>query len=179
MDIQWHRDPYALPAKEAYLQMCRHKTGSLAWLAGQAGAAVAGAPAADRNRLGNLLEDMGVAFQILDDVKNLTTGNPGKERGDDIVEGKKSLPVILLGQGHPERKRQLAAFFEEARKGGIRQGQNAVEGAIGILETAGAIGDAQAEAETMLHRVRRILAESYPVSPARESIEELLTSFSA
>ncbi|PIE05082.1 MAG: hypothetical protein CSA76_00860, partial [Spirochaetales bacterium] len=61
-------------------------------------------PVSDRlvKQLGDVWEDIGTGFQILDDVQNLTTGIPGKDRGDDIVEGKKSLPVILHVQKHPE-----------------------------------------------------------------------------
>lgn len=177
LDIQWHLNLDLFPPKEAYLRMCRHKTGSLAWLAGQAGAAVAAAPEADRDRLGTLLEDMGVAFQILDDVKNLTLGNPGKKRGDDIVEGKKSLPVILFGQRRPEKRRQLTDYFREAGEEGINRGQKAVGGAIALMEEAGAIQEARIEGETMLRQVEMNLRKFYPPSPARRSIEELLTSF--
>lgn len=177
LDIQWHGDPDAFPSKDAYFRMCRHKTGSLAWMAGQAGAAVAGASEDERNRLGSLLEDLGVAFQILDDVKNLTAGLPGKDRGDDIVEGKKSLPVILFGQAHPERRGELTSLFEEARRLGITEGGVAIEKAITLLSDAGAIQDAREEAEEMIRRVRATLESSYPATPARESIQDMLDIF--
>jgi octaprenyl-diphosphate synthase len=177
LDIQWHRDPGAYPSRGAYLRMCRFKTGSLAALAGQAGALLAGASAEIRLLLGNLMEDLGVAFQIIDDVTNLTTGNPGKDRGDDIVEGKKSLPVILLAEKNPASRDVLSDLFLRARSLGIRDGREVVEEAIGLMDRGGAIDEARKEAEEMLLRVRETLTERFQPSPAREAVEELVASF--
>jgi octaprenyl-diphosphate synthase len=88
MDIHWHRDFASLPGLEEYHTMCRLKTGCLARFAAVLGvnAAAAVSPAAFprgreedlARRLGEAAENFGVGFQILDDVKNLTTGIPGK-----------------------------------------------------------------------------------------------------
>lgn len=177
LDIQWHRDPGAYPSRAAYLRMCRFKTGSLASLAGQAGALLAGASGETRELLGNLMEDLGVAFQIIDDVTNLTTGNPGKDRGDDIVEGKKSLPVILLAEKDPASRDILSNLFLRARSRGIIEGREVVEEAIGLLDRGGTISRARREAEEMLQGVREALKDRFPPSPAREAMEELLASF--
>jgi octaprenyl-diphosphate synthase len=102
MDIRWHRDFSSLPGIEEYYTMCGLKTGCLARFAAVLGATVAVPNAAGPNAarlagaaslaaiLGEAAEKLGVGFQILDDVKNLTTGLPGKKRGDDVVEGKKA-----------------------------------------------------------------------------------------
>ena len=87
------------------------KTGSLSRLAAQIGFAVGGTDPNTCLMLGELFEDVGVAFQIIDDVTNLTTGNPGKNRGDDIVEGKKSLPVIFHAMADPDSIPELAKIF--------------------------------------------------------------------
>jgi octaprenyl-diphosphate synthase len=108
MDIHWHRNFESLPSLEEYYTMCGLKTGCLARLAAVLGvlSAIPGGTAADRARrdkaalaLGEAAEKLGIGFQILDDVKNLSTGLPGKKRGDDVVEGKKSLPVLLYLHG--------------------------------------------------------------------------------
>ena len=177
LDIQWHRDPGTYPSRAAYLRMCRFKTGSLASLAGQAGAILAGASGETRELLGRLMEDLGVAFQIIDDVTNLTTGNPGKDRGDDIVEGKKSLPVILLAEKDPSSRGVLSDLFLRARGMGIREGRVVVEEAIGLMDRGGTIDEARKEAVEMLHGVRNTLTERFQASPAREAVEELLASF--
>ena len=75
------------------------KTGAIARFAAQAGALLACNDDSLASSLGAVWEQAGVGFQILDDIKNLTTGNPGKKRGDDIVEGKKSLPPPSFFKG--------------------------------------------------------------------------------
>jgi octaprenyl-diphosphate synthase len=123
MDIAWHRDFESLPSLDDYYTMCGLKTGCLARLAALLGAASAEAVQPRQNRvdtglLGKAAEDLGVGFQILDDVKNLTEGIPGKKRGDDVVEGKKSLPVLLYLHQRPDKRDFAGRCFSAARKGG-------------------------------------------------------------
>ena len=98
LDILWHRDKDYIPSLDEYLTMCSFKTGGLSQLAGRLGVRSGGGSEETAFAVGKACQQMGVGFQILDDVINLTVGNPGKKRGDDIVEGKKSLPVILCSQ---------------------------------------------------------------------------------
>jgi octaprenyl-diphosphate synthase len=96
-----------------------------------------------------------VGFQILDDVKNLRTGNPGKKRGDDIVEGKKSLPVLLFLNGHPEKAPLVERCFRAAREGGSSVPE--VEELIGEFEAAGALEKARARGLEMIEEARKVL----------------------
>lgn len=137
MDIFWHRNPSLIPTVDEYTQMVHCKTGTLASLAVQTGFLAGGATKEEALKAGIIAAYLGEGFQILDDVQNLTTGNPGKKRGDDIVEGKKSLPVLLHLEDKPEDKEKLAALFEKAAKEGIDS--PAVEECIAILESNGAI----------------------------------------
>jgi octaprenyl-diphosphate synthase len=142
MDIAWHRDFASLPALEDYERMCRLKTGCLARLAAVLGVycgCPAGAGAAER--YGEAAESLGVGFQILDDVKNLTSGIPGKKRGDDVVEGKKSLPVLLYLHRYPEKREFAARCFAAARSAGT--GAPEVEEFIGALAGAGVLEEAR------------------------------------
>lgn len=102
MDIGWHSNPDIIPSVDEYITMISLKTGSLAKLAGELGFIAAGKPINEVLEYGKLMTDMGIGFQILDDVKNITEGNAGKRRGDDIVEGKKSLPLIFYTEENPE-----------------------------------------------------------------------------
>jgi octaprenyl-diphosphate synthase len=158
LDIAWHRDPASIPSIADYMLMCGLKTGSLARFAVLLGAETAySARTLPRDpelfaRLGEGAEKLGVGFQILDDVKNLGPGVPGKQRGDDVVEGKKSLPVLLFLQGGEEAVPAAAgppedrwAFtrrcFRAAREGGISAPE--VEEFIGALTEAGALAEAE------------------------------------
>jgi octaprenyl-diphosphate synthase len=166
MDIHWHRDFASLPGLEEYHTMCRLKTGCLARFAAVLGVNAAAAVSqggvsgeAERDlaeRLGEAAESFGVGFQILDDVKNLTTGIPGKKRGDDVVEGKKSLPILLYQRRRPERRDFVTRCFAAARAGGT--GAPEVEALIAELEAAGVLEEAGERGRTLIKKAREEFA---------------------
>ena len=137
MDIYWHRNPDIFPLEDEYLQMVKCKTGTLASLAAQVGCIAGGMSEEEAEEIGHIAADIGIGFQIIDDVINLTTGNVGKKRGDDIVEGKKSLPVILHATSFENDKASISSCMERASKEGIDS--PAVEECIKILENGGCI----------------------------------------
>lgn len=163
MDIHWHRDFSSLPSLEAYDRMCRLKTGSLARLAAVLG--VLAALPADTvpehetflfNALGKAAENVGVGFQILDDVKNLTTGNPGKKRGDDVVEGKKSLPVLLYLYRHVDHQEWVSRCFSAARQGGSSVSE--VADLIGALTASGVLIEAAERGRSLIREAREVFS---------------------
>ena len=123
--------------------MIRLKTGALAALAAYTGMRAAGKEHEESNVFAALFAEAGIGFQILDDAKNISTGNAGKKRGDDIVEGKKSMPAILHIEKHPEDAAALTAYFEQARREGIDS--PAIEKAIALLSSSDSIADAEAQ----------------------------------
>jgi octaprenyl-diphosphate synthase len=170
MDIAWHRDAAILPPLEDYELMCRLKTGCLARFAALLGAAAAftaNPPAASGESPHSLTEDygkaaekLGVGFQILDDVKNLTKGIPGKKRGDDVVEGKKSLPVLLYLHAHREKIPFAGACFEAARKGGVTVPE--VEELISALAEAGALEEAEKRGLGLIQEAGELFGKAAP-----------------
>jgi octaprenyl-diphosphate synthase len=170
MDITWHREHSSLPGLDEYDQMCRLKTGCLARLAailgvycGAFATADSAANAADGAKLraladvfGGAAEQLGVGFQILDDVKNLDTGVPGKKRGDDIVEGKKSLPVLLYLHKYPEKRDFAARCFAAAGSNGVKAPE--VEEFIAALSEAGVLEEARAKAFEYIEDSRRVFS---------------------
>jgi len=120
MDINWHRNYSLIPLLNDYFFMCSMKTGSLARFAAELGVHAAGISREIIPLVCDAADKMGVGFQILDDVKNLTTGIPGKKRGDDIVEGKKSFPVILYLNKYPEKQEQIFSWFNAAKSAGYK-----------------------------------------------------------
>jgi octaprenyl-diphosphate synthase len=158
MDISWHNDFLSLPEIPEYERMCRLKTGCLARLA-----AVLGVYCAEHSlntkssenleeNLGEAAEKLGVGFQILDDVKNLTTGIPGKKRGDDIVEGKKSLPILLYLHRCPEKREFVAQCFRAARSAGPAVPE--IEELIGALEAEGVLEEALQRGKNLINESR-------------------------
>jgi len=158
MDISWHRNISTIPNTDEYYSMCKMKTGSLASLSAEIGAICAGAPRKTAQTLGEAAQMLGVGFQILDDVKNLTTGVPGKKRGDDVVEGKKSLPVLLFMNKYKEKQERVFYYFHAAKKDGIKVPE--VEEFIEMLTSSGVISEAEEEGQALLKQARDIFGSS-------------------
>ncbi|MCR5047055.1 MAG: polyprenyl synthetase family protein [Treponema sp.] len=137
MDIAWHRDSNFFPSVEEYKQMVQLKTGTLSCMAARFGFFAAEKGKDLIEKAGLIAAGIGMGFQVLDDVQNLTSGNPGKKRGDDIVEGKKSLPVLLCVQENPCAKEKISGLFEKAAKEGIES--PAIEDAIKVLNDSDSI----------------------------------------
>lgn len=176
LDIVWHNDHSTFPASGQYLQMCRFKTGALARLAAELGAAAAGAADDEIEAVGALWEDIGVGFQILDDVKNLVSGNPGKRRGDDVVEGKKSLPALLHAERSSDSGVALLELFSKVSEVQADEVWPLVDEAIALMEASGAVA-AAAEEGTRLLAGSRTLLNSWPASDARAGMLALIDSF--
>jgi octaprenyl-diphosphate synthase len=160
MDISWHRDFLSLPRIEDYLLMCSLKTGCLARLSAVMGVCAASAvnrKAAEHGEalaqlFGKAAENLGVGFQIIDDVKNLTMGLPGKKRGDDIVEGKKSLPVLMFLHRYPEQREFVSRCFAAARAGGA--GVDEAEKLIQAIDSAGILGEAREQGQQLIEQAK-------------------------
>lgn len=173
MDIYWHRNPQIFPSMEEYQAMVQNKTGTLACLAVLMGVLSGGGTKEEALKAGEIARGIGEGFQILDDVQNLTTGNPGKKRGDDIVEGKKSLPVLMHIAENPQDKDIVASCFQKARNEGIMS--PAVEECIAILEKGGCIKKAFEKGHSLvkeksLELVRMFESNSELSEPAQEII---------
>ena len=170
LDIHWHRTAGFFPSRKDYERMIRLKTGALAALAAYTGMRAAGKAHEESAAFASLFEAAGVGFQILDDAKNISAGNAGKKRGDDIVEGKKSLPVILHIEKHPEDATALTAYFEQAQREGIES--PAVEKAIALLSASGSIADAETQGRGAVHSVLERLDVRYGRT-AKDMFEKL------
>ena len=166
MDIFWHRNPDFFPAESEYLAMVKCKTGTLASLAAKLGCLAGGLDTKEAENFGGIAADIGIGFQIIDDVINLTTGNPGKKRGDDIVEGKKSLPVLIHSALCPDDKAKIAELMKKAAAEGIDS--PAVEECIKLLESSGCI-------EKAAEQGRNLIQESCARFNSTQ-IQELFTS---
>lgn len=176
-DILWHKNRELFPSIEEYSAMVQNKTGTLASFAAKAGTLAGGGSDEEIERSGKTAAEIGEAFQILDDVQNLTTGNPGKKRGDDIVEGKKSLPVLLHIESHPGDKARIARFFTEAQRDGIDS--PAVEACISLLEQSGAVERAFEKGKTLVREKSAELAALYGASSEAETPQLIIDLFAS
>ncbi len=87
----------------AYLARCRDKTAALFSTACRLGALTGGTDRETEERLATFGENVGLAFQIFDDILDLTgpTERTGKRRGTDLKDGTVTLPLILALQSEP------------------------------------------------------------------------------
>ncbi|MGI9538942.1 MAG: polyprenyl synthetase family protein [Miltoncostaeaceae bacterium] len=103
-------------AERDYLDRCRRKTAALFSCACRLGALVEGSSDEAAQRLAAFGQNVGMAFQIFDDILDLA-GAPevtGKRRGTDLMDGTVTLPVILALREEPGLRPLVAA----ARGGG-------------------------------------------------------------
>ncbi|MEW5816329.1 MAG: polyprenyl synthetase family protein [Spirochaetota bacterium] len=177
LDIQWHTKHDYIPTISEYLRMCAFKTGSLARLAARLGAAAGGGTNEESDILGSVAENFGVGFQMLDDAVNLTTGNPGKKPGDDIVEGKKSLPLIIHLTEKPGDRERLQQVFYSARMKGTEKAGPEIEEAINLLKESGSIQKTEGMAKNMLLESRNTITSSFPESEVRALLTGIVDAF--
>jgi octaprenyl-diphosphate synthase len=174
LDILWHRDHENIPKEEQYMEMCRLKTGGLSRLAARAGIIAVDGEEQLAERFGDITENFGACFQIIDDVNNLGLGVPGKKRGDDIIEGKKSLPLILYLNRYPEDKPRIRSLFEIAAGEEDRAAWSAVDELIALIAPRGCLEEAAERAQELLAKTREDLHRLAPPCPARDQLDELV-----
>jgi len=155
MDISWHKNISFIPGIDEYYTMCALKTGCLSRFAAELGVYAAHAPDEAAQQLSSAAEKVGIGFQIMDDVKNLTTGIPGKRLGDDLIEGKKSLPVLLYLHRYPEKREQVFYTFHSARANGAAAPE--VKRLIQSLEAAGILAEATEKGKIFIKEAREII----------------------
>ncbi|MGS0625712.1 octaprenyl diphosphate synthase [Ralstonia sp. VS2407] len=102
--------------EERYLQVIRYKTAKLFEAAAQIGAVLSGADAATEEAAAEYGRRIGTAFQIVDDLLDYTStaDQMGKNAGDDLREGKPTLPLIhLLSNGTEEQRALVRRAIEQ------------------------------------------------------------------
>ncbi len=100
---------------ESYLKVIRSKTAKLFEAAAELGALIAGANDAQIEAAGEYGRSLGTAFQLIDDVLDYAgdAAEIGKNLGDDLREGKPTLPLIwLMDHGTPEQRELVRNCIE-------------------------------------------------------------------
>jgi octaprenyl-diphosphate synthase len=115
-------------SEELYLEIIKAKTAELFAAAAEAGAVSAGAAPDARRALRRYGQDVGIAFQLVDDALDYSgeSAGLGKNPGDDFREGKATLPLLTVMARTPnerdfwvrtvDRREQTEADFERTRE---------------------------------------------------------------
>ena len=147
-ELMQRADAWTPVDAERYFERCRMKTAVLFRAACELGATAGRGPLAQLASFGELI---GLAFQLLDDVLDVT-GSPertGKPRGADLLDGTVTLPLILARASDP-RLRTLDLHA-------IQTAEAAAEVCARIADTD-ALDDARAEAFGLVNAAKRLLA---------------------
>lgn len=170
-DIWWHKGHSQNVTEEQYLQMCAYKTGTLARMAARLGAILAQAKPNIIDAFGEFAESIGIAFQIQDDVLNLVSKPEeyGKDVGEDITEGKRSLLVIhaFSKLSATEKKELLAILNAHTRD------QKRIDRAIELVRKSGAFEYAQQKARGLVESAWAKLAPHLKPSEAKDTLKAL------
>jgi geranylgeranyl diphosphate synthase type I len=172
MDIAWHRGIANADnlSEEDYLQMCAYKTGTLARMAAKLAAVLAGANEELVDKLGAFAESIGVAFQMQDDVLDLTGKEFAAKKGgvgQDITEGKRTLMVIytLKKASGADRKRLIQILNMHTSDQALR------DEAIAIMQKYGAIEHVKQTATQMVEESWSDAEKLLPTPQAKEKLK--------
>lgn len=164
LDIGWARDDRFDLEVDDYLLMARHKT---AFYSGgvplAVGAIVGGGTEEQIVALREFGMAAGLAFQIQDDVLNLsgTRESTKKDFRSDITEGKRTLVAIHALQHSADRERLLEIL--SARE----TDPDVLEEAVAIMVEAGSLAYANVFAERLILKAKAMLEDALPPSKAR------------
>jgi geranylgeranyl pyrophosphate synthase len=152
--------------REDYFRRIYRKTGSLFALSTQSGAILGKAPEAAVTVMKEYADNLGIAFQIMDDILDFTSTEEamGKPVGSDLIQGTLTLPAMLVIERSPGNN-PVTRFFE------TRDKKNVAE-AIDIVRNTGIIKECYKIAGEYYEKACRNL-KSLPKTDSRQALYDL------
>ncbi len=177
MDICWHNTKEVTIGEDQYFEMCACKTGCLARIVARLAAIVTDQPDEVERAVARYAEDMSIAFQIGDDILDVENtldeaGDFGKEFGNDIREGKKTLMVIHAAENAAPED---VARLEEILWAHDNTDEEIME-AIEIMQSVDAVEYARERAYELSEQARTHL-DDLDLEPEAESQLREFTNF--
>jgi octaprenyl-diphosphate synthase len=157
--------------EEAYLEVIQAKTAELFAAACRIGAVVAERPEAEERALQQYGQNLGIAFQLVDDVLDYSAlqARLGKTVGDDFREGKITLPVVLAySRASEEEGRFWRRTLED-----LDQQDGDLDRAIELMTRHDALSDSVERARRYARAAAEALA-SFPAGPIKRSLLDIL-----
>ncbi|MEO5375814.1 MAG: polyprenyl synthetase family protein [Alphaproteobacteria bacterium] len=157
--------------EDAYLEVIRSKTAQLFAAACRLGPVVADRPAAEQDALEAYGLNLGIAFQLTDDLLDYSAKQEklGKAVGDDFREGKITLPVILaIARGSEDERVFWRRTLED-----LDQTDGDLARAQDLLQHHRALDDTIARARVYGDRARAAL-DPFPDGPHRQALLDVV-----
>jgi octaprenyl-diphosphate synthase len=154
--------------EERYMRVIRYKTAKLFEAAARMGAILGGAEGEEEASASRYGMHLGTAFQLIDDVLDYSgdLDSTGKNLGDDLAEGKPTLPLIrAIAQGTPAQSALIRGAIES---GGFREFGPVLE----TIHATNALEYTRSRAHEEANRARAAL-EDLPHSTYRDSLLQL------
>lgn len=151
-----------------YMRVIEYKTGKLFEASARLGAVVADAPAEVEQACAAFGRAVGSAFQLIDDLLDYegSTAELGKNIGDDLREGKPTLPLLLAMQrGTPEQRDMIRHAIEH---GEVERMPEIVE----VVRATGALDATRQAAEAQAEQAQALIA-NLPESIYKDSLLQL------
>jgi heptaprenyl diphosphate synthase len=154
---------------EHYLAVLADKTGSLIATSAEFGAHFAGVSAGDTDRLRAFGEQIGVAFQLSDDILDIASDSAesGKTPGTDLREGVATLPVLYALRSTDDSSQRLRSLVSRPLADDDEHAE-----ALRLLRESAALDQARATAAEYSDRARAMLAD-LPDVPVRAALGAL------
>jgi octaprenyl-diphosphate synthase len=154
--------------EERYMDVIHSKTAKLFEAATRIGAVLAGMSSEHEQALAAYGKHAGTAFQLIDDVLDYSAEAEvmGKNVGDDLAEGKPTLPLIYAMRVGDEREREVVRAAIE--QGGLEH----IEAVLAAIESTGALAYTESVARAEAEQAREQLAV-LPESPYKDALAAL------
>ena len=153
---------------DAYLRVIRFKTAKLFEASARLGAVLAGADSAVEEACAAYGRSLGTAFQLVDDLLDYegATEQLGKNVGDDLREGKPTLPLLIaMERGTAEQRSLLRSAIEHGEIARLAE-------VVGIVRATGALAATRAAARAEADKACKVL-ELLPGTVYREALLDL------
>lgn len=150
-----------------YMELIDRKTAGLFSACARLGVVVGGGSDEQEQRLGDFAWNLGMAFQLIDDVLDFTARENvlGKPVGGDLREGKVTLPVIYAMQGCSPAERQVIERVVIERS----YSSASFDAVLSVLERSGGIDRARERAAAFSEKARSAI-NSFPESPYQRAL---------
>ena len=162
--------PQGADPLDHYLQVVADKTGSLIATSAVFGAKIAGADPATQTALAAFGEEIGIVFQLSDDIIDITSDETGKTPGTDLREGVSTLPTLLARRSDDPADARLHELLDSDL-----HDDAALAEVLGLLRAHRSIEEARVVVRERAERARDLL-RGLPDVPARAALEELCDS---
>src|SRR5579871_4780511 len=149
------------------MELVDRKTACLFSVCAKLGAVAAGADAQTEERLGEFAWNLGMAFQLVDDLLDFTSREKvlGKPVGNDLREGKVTLPLVYaLEQASSEERRNVETILSERNYERVPFAQ-----ILTMVERYGGIARVKERAQAFTEKARTIINE-FPESPYQRAL---------